>query len=75
MSMCERCWRDASMATAGDAWGSQGDEYRRLIQTRICTPEQQAGPNAGECPVCRRMTLHQHTGERMCNCPTDLANG
>jgi hypothetical protein len=34
-----------------------------------CTPEEQAGPEALECPVCHRKTLHQYTREPMCGCP------
>lgn len=61
MSMCEKCWSDA---------GSHSG-YMRLLKEREanpCTPEQQAGANAGECPTCKRMTLHQHTGEPTCGC-------
>ena len=63
MSACEKCWADKD---------GPGD-YMRLLTERdasghVCTPEQQAGPDAGECPVCHRMTLHQHTGQPMCGC-------
>lgn len=67
MSACEKCW---SLA------GGNPVRYRRLIidaaehNAVTCTPEEQAGPNAKECPICKRMTLHQHTGEPMCGCPT-----
>jgi len=70
MSACERCWA----LSAGDP-----DEYRRLLAALPpCTPEEQAGPDAGECPVCRRRSLHQFTGECMAGCqrprvPTDFA--
>lgn len=63
MSTCEKCWADAH---------SVADEYVRLLRERRdhpCSPEEQAGPNARECPWCGRMTLHQHTGEPMCGCP------
>jgi hypothetical protein len=43
----------------------------RLLKEREanpCTPEEQAGPDAGICEVCDRKTKHQHTGERMCGC-------
>lgn len=46
-------------------------EYARLIEARKltpCTPEEQAGPDATQCPTCHRLTLHQHTGEPMCGC-------
>jgi hypothetical protein len=65
MSCCEKCYAD-SMAT--------GRRYMDLMNEReargeVCTPEQQAGLNAGQCPACKRMTLHQYTGEPMCGCP------
>lgn len=63
MSTCEKCWADSE-----GPW-----DYPRLLAEReasghVCTPEQQAGPNAKQCPVCKRMSLHQWTGERMCSC-------
>lgn len=67
MSACEKCWRDAHR---GEHF-SVADEYARLIRERRnnpCTPEEQAGPDASECPRCHRMTLHQHTREPMCGC-------
>jgi len=56
MSACERCWAEA---------GGNAGEYRRLLSLRSCTPEQQAGPDAGLCLHCGRRTRHQHTGECM----------
>ena len=59
MSACEKCWRESE----GDA-----DHYRELVESRHgkpCRPEEQAGPDASECPDCKRTTLHQHTGECM----------
>ena len=70
MSACEKCWRDSRSADEPNV------EYVRLIESRQCTPEEQAGPDADECPVCERMTKHQHTGELMCGCdPTPWCNG
>jgi hypothetical protein len=43
-------------------------DYNRRVTELYCTGEEQAGPDAGECPVCHRKTLHQHTGEPMCGC-------
>jgi hypothetical protein len=63
MSVCERCWSDA----AGDV-----AHYEALLDARRsqpCSPEQQAGPNAAQCPGCGSQTIHQHTGEPMCGCP------
>ena len=61
MSACEKCWAD-----------SRGvDDYYRILESRKdhpCTAEEQAGPSAGKCPVCGRMTLHQYTNEPMCHC-------
>lgn len=61
MSSCEKCWRDSE----------GGDRYQEMLESRSdnpCTPEEQAGPGAGKCPVCERMTLHQYTGECMNDC-------
>lgn len=61
MSACEKCWSDSL----------GGVEYHQLVKERAanpCTPEQQAGPGAGQCQVCQRMTLHQYTQEPMCGC-------
>ena len=51
MPSCEKCWREA---------GGNPDRYKELLITRSCTPEEQAGPDAGMCPVCKRQTLHQY---------------
>jgi len=55
MPSCERCWADAHKGYADPI-----EQYHRLITTRTCTPEQQAGPDAGVCPKCERKTMHQH---------------
>ena len=59
MPTCERCWADAQSPYF------KAEDYFDLVAKRnakgeICTPEQQAGPDASECIVCNRMTLHQH---------------
>lgn len=62
MSTCEKCWKDSRLE----------ENYAEVLKSRAanpCTPEQQAGEHARECPWCGRMTLHQHTGEPMCRCP------
>jgi len=47
--------------------------YRRLVETNSCTPEEQAGPDAGVCPACQRKTLHQICHECMNpKCPDRL---
>lgn len=51
MPSCEKCWQEA---------GGDADVYTRLMQVRNCTPEEQAGPEATECPECKRRTVHQH---------------
>jgi len=67
MSACEKCWHDAHRGPQF----SVAEEYARLISERPpCTPEEQAGPDAGTCR-CGRKTLHQHTGEPMCGCPEE----
>ena len=61
MSSCEKCWSDSRY----------GNDYFRVLDSRKehpCTPEEQAGPDAGRCPTCGKMTLHQHTKEPMCGC-------
>ena len=66
MSTCEKCWRDAGLT--GDYWSLLNERNKNP-----CTPEEQAGPDAGKCPECGRMTLHQLTGEPMCGCETKKA--
>lgn len=59
MSCCEKCWSDA---------GNRYKAYARILDERKdnpCTPEQQAGPDATECPRCKRRTCHQYTNECM----------
>ena len=63
MSACEKCWADSQRGLI-----DQAGAYRRLVAERNCTPEQQAGPHATECPTCARITIHQHTGECMAGC-------
>jgi hypothetical protein len=65
MSSCEKCWVDSGGLGAG--------AYLDLVMERNaaghqCTPEQQAGRDAGPCPQCNRLTIHQYTGEPMCGC-------
>lgn len=69
MSSCEKCWRDSHAGDTGDSV----TEYHRLMRERHaapCSPEEQAGPDAGTCQECHRKTLHQHTQEPMCGCET-----
>lgn len=63
MSACEKCWAD----TGGVGYLELMKE--REAAGRVCTSEEQAGPDAGECRLCKRKTLHQYTGEPMCGCP------
>ena len=59
MPACEKCWRDSRSAD-----GRTGhDAYTRLLaerQPHPCTPEEQAGPDAGFCSACGRKTIHQY---------------
>lgn len=67
MSGCEKCWRDSH----NEESGSQPDRYHELTEERRgnpCTAEQQAGEDASQCPSCKRMALHQFTGECMAGC-------
>ena len=57
MPSCEKCWIDAH---------GNPDEYRRLLEQRnktgnVCSPEQQAGPEAETCPFCLRETVHMYS--------------
>ena len=72
MSGCEKCWAEASFK-ARLLGGSVADTYRDLLDIRNCTPEEQAGEDAGECPACHRKTVHQHSREPMCGCPSPTA--
>jgi len=56
MPSCEKCWHDA---------GGDAGKYLQILTERTeagigCTPEQQAGEEAGTCPKCNRRTMHQH---------------
>lgn len=67
MSSCQKCWRDSASSD------EHALRYRELLlererDGRVCTAEEQAGPDAGQCPVCHRKTLHELTGEPMCEC-------
>ena len=53
MASCEKCWRDS---------GGDSDWYARLLLTRNCTPNEQAGGvDAGLCDKCGRQTVHAFT--------------
>lgn len=66
MASCERCWADAN-GNGGYGYYRAGGrvEYADLVKIRNgvtereCTPEEQAGPGATECPKCYRKTMHQ----------------
>lgn len=64
MPACEKCWKDSSPARLF----GEDPTYRELIESRNCAPEEQAGPDAGLCPKCERMTLHQACGVCMNGC-------
>jgi hypothetical protein len=68
MSSCEKCWVDCQRMTFDLTKGrpySQLLDRRNGIVERECTPEEQAGPDATECQVCKRSCCHQRTGECM----------
>jgi hypothetical protein len=68
MSACERCWRDSRWAeNFGDGAYAKLVAQRNGIIDDRCTPEEQAGPDATECPACKRKTVHQHT--HLCQTP------
>ena len=58
MPGCERCWREAGR----DPYLHKVEEYHRLIASRECTPEQQAGESATKCESCGRVAVHQYVG-------------
>lgn len=62
MPSCERCWANSRVH----------DNYREVLEQNegLCTPEEQAGPEATECEYCNRRTRHQHCGICM-NCGAD----
>lgn len=50
-----------------------GTYWPKTLGRRYCAAlnrllEEQAGPGATQCSVCKRMTLHQFTQEPMCGC-------
>lgn len=64
MSSCERCWTDSM---------GEPTRYRELVKVRECTPEEQAGRLAKDCPQCGRRTIHQYTGICMVgDCKTEI---
>ena len=61
MPSCEKCWGDAYLKMMLNQDKSQTEYYSMLIEERKanpCTPEQQAGQDAEECPKCKRNTIH-----------------
>lgn len=72
MSSCEKCWANSYRPGAAT---SQPDVYIEEISTHSCTPEQQAGPGATECPKCNRMCLHQYTKQCMNGCQKKVMVG
>ena len=64
MASCERCWADAFGMSFGTS-KSQPEIYGELIKTRNCSAEQQAGPEAGICPKCKRKAVHQAINQCM----------
>ena len=62
MASCEKCWRDAYNKHWLNPEKGQVEYYHELLEKRKdnpCTPEQQAGEDADNCPKCGRKTLHQ----------------
>jgi hypothetical protein len=69
MSSCEKCWSDSRWL----------ENYHEVLARRDgatepkCTPEEQAGDDATNCPDCGRRTRHQWTRECMnTRCPSRL---
>lgn len=62
MPGCEKCWDDA-FRRSHFCGGNQVVVYHKLLKSRKCTPEEQAGgTDAGYCPKCQKFTMH-----RVCN--------
>ncbi len=59
MASCEKCWNDAYTG-----FEDQAERYLRLVRSRDCTPEEQAGEGK-ICSSCNRATIHVYTGECM----------
>ena len=65
MASCEQCWLDSYSYGESDG---HVDRYFKLLAARAekpCSPEEQAGEYAKECPRCKRKTIHQHCGKCM----------
>lgn len=63
MASCEKCWNDSFSRSYEHPYKGQTEHYHDLINERKdnpCTPEEQAGDDAKECPKCKRKTVHQH---------------
>ena len=63
MPACERCWAESRRPFATET-------YEELVKINNCTPEQQAGPDAGICSTCGRKTIHQYARDwcMACDC-------
>lgn len=64
MASCEKCWAEA---------GGDAERYHDIFtdpKRPDCTPEEQAGPYATECPKCGRKVIHQYAKVHMGPCFT-----
>ena len=68
MASCEKCWNDSYYGTPGD----QGNRYIKLVRSRNCTPEEQAG-DGKICPSCNRKTIHMYA--KICMNPACIKYG
>jgi len=57
---CMKCWKEC---------GQDQDKYDKMMAAKrtqgpvaFCTPEEQAGPEAGQCPWCGHQTIHEKCG-------------
>jgi hypothetical protein len=64
MSSCEKCWSDSYLIARSTGSG-QPEVYSKLVKSRKCTPEEQAGEDSEVCKVCNRKTIHQITRQCM----------
>jgi hypothetical protein len=72
MSVCEKCWSDSRQYRDGEDGAYRALLAERKADGKVCTPEEQAGPDALICTSCGRRVLHQHTRECMAGCAAVL---
>ena len=54
MAVCEKCWEESQL------YKDPLKAYYGLIKKRKCSPEEQAGRDAEQYPICGRYSMHIH---------------